>query len=102
MVNEAEVRALIIKDSRWKLLETLKLFYPASMSFRTLCLTLPAVELRHMKVDVTYLCDKGYARWNNQRPNMPWDAREYRLTASGVEAADFITNDPAVQPDASC
>ena len=101
MVNEAEIRALVIKESRWKLLATLRLFYPGTATFHTLCLTLPTVELRHMRVDLSYLIAKGYVEWVTGRPNMPWNTRDFRLTATGVETADRINEDSALQPGAS-
>lgn len=98
MVNEDDVRALLIKKSRRDLLTTLKMFYPAEVDFETLRLTLPTVEDQHLRTDLSYLIDKGYATWTNEQANMPWKTREFRLTASGVETADRINRDAALEP----
>ena len=98
MLSEAAIRALTIKKSRWGLLQVLKMFYPCETDFLSLALTLPTVELHHIKVDLSYLIDKGLVAWTNQEPNQRWDEREYKLTATGVETADRITADPALEP----
>ena len=97
MVSEQAIRELIIKKTRRDLLTTLKMFYPAEVDSCTLALTLPTVEEHHLKVDLSYLIDKGYVSWVNKTPNMGWSKREFRLTATGVETADRINKDPALE-----
>jgi len=96
MLSQDEIRELVIKKSRRDLLTVLKMFYPATADYDTLRLTLPTVEERHLKIDLSYLIDKGYVAWSNERANAAWSSREYRLTAAGVETADQINKDPAL------
>lgn len=96
MVNEAEARALKIQQSRRELLETLKLFYPAEVDFRSISLSLPRAELRHLEIDLNYLIDKGYVVWVDRQENARVAKGCFRLTASGVETADWINKDAAL------
>ena len=98
MVSEQEARTLLIKQTRRDILTTLKMFYPASATFETLRLTLPTVEEDHLRKDISYLIAKGYVSWLNERSNAAWSTREYGLTAAGVETADGIEKDPALEP----
>ena len=96
MVSDDDVRAIVIKQSRRKLLNALKMFFPVPVEFRTLQLTLPKVETRHLRVDLTYLIAKKLLGWVNEAPNAAWSSREFILSATGVEVADKITKDPAL------
>lgn len=96
MLNDEEFRVLVIQKTRRDLLTTLKMWYPSSPSFREIRLTLPEIEDRYLRVDLSYLCDKSYVAWVNEAPNMEWSRREFKLTAKGVEVADRIENDPAL------
>ena len=98
VVSDDEIRQLVIKKTRRDILETLKMFYPGSHDFLTIALTLPEIEDCHLKVDLSYLIDKGYVAWTNKRPNLEWRKREFRLTAAGVETADRINKDQALEP----
>jgi len=98
MVDQEEVAELVKKKARRDVLATLKMVYPGSFSFRDLCLTLPNVEREYLKKDVSYLVDKKCVSWANERPAMDWDKREFKLTALGVETADRINKDPALEP----
>ena len=98
VVSDDEIRQLVIKKTRRDILTTLKMFYPGPQDFLTIALTLPNIEERHLKVDLSYLIDKGYALWTNRRRNLEWDKREFRLTATGVETADRINPDQALEP----
>lgn len=97
MVNEEEIRVLLIKQTRRDLLTTLKMVYPGDATFEMLGLTMPTVETHHLRVDLSYLIAKKYVEWVNEQPNMAWRKREYRLTADGVETADRINKDPALE-----
>ena len=96
MINENEVRALIIKRSRRELLDLLRMVYPASLCYRDIRLATPTAIDRHLQVDLSYLCDKGFVKWVNKADNMEWMVKEFRITSDGVEIADYITNDPAL------
>jgi len=97
-LSNQDVRALVIKSTRRKLLETLRLLYPATVPFYHVRAIMADVEEHHLKVDVSYLVDKGLATRVNERGNQSWDEREFRLTAEGVEVADRIVADPALEP----
>lgn len=97
MIDDEEIDVLEKKKNRRDLLETLKMFYPGCATFEMLGLTMPTVEKDHMNTDLSYLMDKKFVEWINQRPNMARRKREYRLTALGVETADRINKDPALE-----
>lgn len=97
MVTDQDIRAMQIKQVRRQLLTVLKMFYPASASYETLRLTLPQVEDSHLRKDLSYLCAKDYVKWENAGPNMGWEEREFVLTATGVETADRINRDTALE-----
>lgn len=91
-------RASIIKKGRRDLLGSLRMYYPVEAEYTDLALTVPTVEEPHFRVDLSYLIDKGYLLWTNRKPNAIWQGREYLLTAKGVEVADRILTDPALEP----
>lgn len=97
MISEAAIRELVIKKSRRDLLTVLKLFYPCCSDYETLALSLPTIEHHYLRIDLSYLLDKGYVKWSNEQPNMKWADRIYKLTAAGVETADKINKDPAIE-----
>lgn len=93
-----QISELSIKKSRRALLMTLKMFYPdTNPSFAELRMVMPDVEDHYLKVDLEYLCDKGYALRVCARPGQSWVDREFRLSALGVETADRINRDPALE-----
>ena len=96
MINDADVRAMVIKQSRCKLIGVLKMFYPIEAGFLTLGNVLPTVERNHLIQDLAYLMDKKYATCVNERKSQSWDAKEFKLTAAGVEVADRIIQDKAI------
>ncbi len=97
MVNEKDARAMGIARSRRELLDTLKLFYPADVDFDSLALSLPRAEKQHLEVDLNYLMDKNCVAWVDQQPNAVFRKGRFRLTALGVETADWINKDPALR-----
>ena len=97
MIDDEDIKVLEKKKNRRDLLATLKMFYPGCATFEMLGLTMPTVEEVHMNKDLCYLMDKKFVEWINQRRNMTRCKREYRLTALGVETADRINKDPALE-----
>jgi len=97
-MDEREARAALIKQNRRSLIDALKLVYPLALTFYSLRQVLAGVEEHYLKGDITYLVEKGYVAWVNRKPNMNWPSREYKLTAVGVEIADAINTDPALEP----
>lgn len=85
------------KQSRRKILDALKMVYPASLSFESICAVIPDVEDGYLKKDVAYLMDKGAILCINARRNQSIPDGDYRLTAEGVELADRINIDPALE-----
>lgn len=100
-MDARQARSTLIKQTRRSILDTLKQVYPGSLSFLSLRYVLPEVEERYLRADISYLADKGYARWVNHRKGQPvesWAGREYVLSARGVEIADALDEDPALEP----
>jgi len=102
MTTYDDMRAKMIKQARREILTTLALqFSGQSMSFETVCSALLHLELpgeQPVMNDLTYLCERGYVRWTNERAMMPWKERMYKLTAKGKDFCDRIVSDPALEP----
>ncbi len=102
MSTYEEMRAKMIKQARREILTTLALqFSEQSMSFETICSGLEHLELpdkQPVMNDLTYLCERGYVRWTNEKAMLPWKARMYKLTAKGKDFCDLILGDPLLEP----
>lgn len=98
MLSDQDARKMSIMKTRRDLLTVLKLFYPTPMPLGQIRLTAPDIDETNLRKDLAYLCDKGYVQRVNVQPNQRQDDREYKLTASGVETADRIHEDPALMP----
>ena len=68
------------------------------MSGAELLLVLPDVPAAYLRKDLAYLQDKGLIECPNMQPNLAWEKRKFKLTAQGVETADKIIRDPALEP----
>lgn len=97
-----------IKLIRREILVSLKAVYPAAFKldtlFRSLLGVFPELEFDTFRQDVAYLQDKGYIERKMPRscdhPDMvPWRERWFELTASGVEIADRVRRDAALEID---
>ena len=97
-MRDHESKARVIRQVRRTLIDTLKQVHPGSLSFESLRYVLPTVEVQHLKSDVAYLVQKKLVECTNERPNQQADDKEYGLTAAGVEQADRINIDPALEP----
>lgn len=96
-----------IKRIRNETLVALKMLYPAALQaeqiMRSLLSLFPHLEWDHFRRDLAYLCEKGYLqrviadRENDERLT-PWRQRWFRLTSRGVELADHLIDDPALNP----
>ena len=96
-----------IKAVRREILVTLKSIYPAAMEagvlYRSSLLAVfPDLEFAHLKQDLAYLLAKGYLERampkQHERPEMvPWKHRWFHLTAAGVEIADRVRTDEALE-----
>jgi len=96
---ELNPRAQAIKKARRDLMQALALFYPVVQpDFTMLLSALPESDADMLRRDLAYLTDKGYVRQVHSRPNQPWSARQYELTAKGKEIVDDIVDDPALEP----
>jgi hypothetical protein len=97
-----------IKRIRTEVLVALKMLYPAPLQaeqlFRSLLCIFPTLEWDAFKRDLAYLCEKGYlqrvvadAERDSGAPGLtPWRKRWFRLTSAGLEVADHVINDPAL------
>ena len=100
-----------IKRVRSEILVALKMLYPAPLQaeqlFRSLLSIFPTLEWELFKRDLAYLCEKNYLQRviadTEGGPDTagltPWRKRWLRLTSSGLEIADHVVNDPALDQD---
>ena len=97
-----ELRAKMIKQTRREILRSLAIMYHIGpFGFEAICSALTHLELSNVEVvknDMTYLCERNYVRWINERAMMPWKERMYRLTATGKDVVDRIEIDPTLEP----
>jgi hypothetical protein len=97
-----EARAKMIKQTRREILAALAVMYGiGTMTFASICAALTHLELPDegvVKSDLTYLCERGFVRWTNERALMGWSLRVYKLTAKGKDIHDLIEHDPALEP----
>lgn len=102
MSTYEEVRAQMIKKCRREMLGVLALMYRSvPMGFEEVCNALVHLELPDVgcvQDDLTYLCERGYVRWTNEKPMLPWKHRLYKLTAKGKDVYDRIERDPNLEP----
>jgi len=94
-----------IKRIRNEAVVALKMLYPAALQaellFRSLLGLFPELEWDHFRRDIAYLCEKGYvqrvvAELEAEERLTPWRQRWFRLTSRGVELADHVICDPAL------
>jgi len=96
-----------IKSIRTEAVVALKMLYPAALQaeqlFRSLLGLFPTLEWDHFRRDIAYLCEKEYllrvvAEVEGDARLTPWRQRWFRLTSRGVELADHVIEDPAMNP----
>lgn len=95
----------LVKQVRREILVTLKSVYPSALPVEVLYRAVSTVaggrEWDEFRVDLIYLCEKGYVK-PRLHPNDPnsrktaWRRRWVRLTPAGVEVADYCVSDPAL------
>jgi len=92
---------------RNEILVALKLIYPAALQADQLCRSLlsvfPALEWALFRRDLCYLLEKGYLQrvvaHSEQDPRLtPWRKRWFKVTPTGLEVADHLVGDPAMEP----
>ena len=97
-----------IKRVRNEVLVALKMLYPAPLQadqlFRSLLCVFPTLEWATFHRDLIYLTEKGYlcrvvSRVERDRRLTPWRKRWFRMTTSGLEVADHLVTDPALDQD---
>jgi len=98
MTDARSIRAAQIKQTRRSILDALKQTYPADLSLLSLRYVLAEIEEHYLRQDVQYLLDKGLLTRTDAKRGALWDDRRFKLTARGVETADQITVDPALDP----
>ena len=96
----------MIKKIRREILVNLKMVYPASLQgqdlFTTLLNIFPDYEWAIFRQDLAYLIEKGYVERTMPTSGgdanlVPWKKRWFDLTASGVEIADQVRHDEALE-----
>lgn len=94
-----------IKCIRNEVVVALKMLYPAALQaeqlLRSLLGLFPTLEWEYFRRDLAYLCEKGYlqrvvADTEVDERSTPWRRRWFRLTSRGVELADHVIADPAL------
>ena len=94
-----------IKRIRNEILVALKMLYPAPLQaeqlFRSLLCIFPTLEWDPFRRDLAYLGEKGYLRrvvadTEGVERLTPWRKRWFRLTSAGLEVADQVVKDPAL------
>ncbi|GJM23588.1 MAG TPA: hypothetical protein PKN33_20930 [Phycisphaerae bacterium] len=94
-----------IKLVRNEVLVALNMLYPAALQaeqlMRSLLSVFPTMEWDPFRRDLAYLCEKGYVQRvvsdNESDPKFtPWRQRWFRLTSAGMEVADHVIGDPAL------
>lgn len=94
-----------IKRVRTEVLVALKLLYPNSIQAESLLRTLlgpfPTLEWAHLRRDLAYLCEKHYLERvvsgsEADECTTPWRRRWFKLTTTGMEVADRLIGDPAL------
>ena len=97
-----------IKRVRNEVLVALKMLYPAPLQaeqlFRSLLYVFPTLEWETFRRDLFYLCEKGYIvrvisaeeKDIAATQQAPWRRRWFRVTSSGLEVADHLVRDPAM------
>lgn len=94
-----------IKRIRNEILVALKMLYPAPLQaeqlFRSLLCLFPTLEWDPFRRDLAYLGEKGYlkrvvADTERDERLTPWRKRWFRLTSAGLEVADQVVKDPAL------
>lgn len=95
-----------IKRMRREILVSLKSVYPAPLEaagqFRALVGVFPTVEFGNFRQDLAYLIEKGYLerfmpKHHDCPETVPWRRRWFKLTAAGVEIADRVRTDEALE-----
>ena len=103
MANGRKARE--IKRVRNEVLVALKMLYPAALQaeqlLRSLLSLFPELEWDQFRRDLAYLCEKGYLQRvvsdsETDERTTPWRKRWFRLTSTGMEVADHVVKDPAL------
>jgi len=103
MSNEA--RALLIRECRNLLLDTLRAVYPGSLTgrslYRIILGSFPEYSETYALRDLYYLEEKGYiirkGELGRVDPATEWKKATWSLTAKGNEKANDLINDPALE-----
>ncbi len=96
------LQAFKIKQCRNHILDNLDMVYPSGMTTKGLYLTVchidPLYDRNLFGKDVTYLHEKGYVTYVDDKiGGMPdFDKKVVKLTAQGKEIAEQTRNDPAL------
>ncbi len=98
----------LIKRIRHEVLVALQMLYPAPLQaeqlYRSLLCLFPTLEWDAFRRDLAYLSEKGYLKRvvsdsESDESLTPWRKRWFRLTTSGLEVAEHLVSDPALDQD---
>ena len=104
-MNNGRTGADIVRV-RNEILVALRMIYPAALQaeqlLRSLLSVFPTLEWQHFRRDLCYLVEKGYlqrvvAASEPHSRLTPWRRRWFRITAGGLEVADRLISDPALE-----
>ena len=95
-------KADLIKQARSLILRHLEIIYPSSLNFRSLHQTLCHVDAMYdeqlLTKDLFYLSEKGYLLCTSGKlANMTDRLATFRLTAAGLEIAQQLKEDKALE-----
>ncbi len=91
---------------RNEVLVALRMLYPAALQadqlLRSLLSVFPTLEWNCLRRDICYLVEKGYlqrviADSEQDERFTSWRRRWFRITTSGLEVADHLVDDPAME-----
>lgn len=95
-----------LKRIRNEILMVLKMLYPAALQagqlLRSLLTLFPTLEWDALRRDLAYLTEKGYVQrivsdTENDEKLTPWRRRWFRVTPRGLEIAERLMGDPALE-----
>lgn len=96
-------KAFLIKQIRCRILRSLDLVYPSGLVitnlYQTVCDIDPVYDLNLLCKDIEYLKAKGYVEFVDDLIGGMTDYKDkvVKLTAQGLEIAQDITDDPALE-----
>ena len=104
MANSRKNAAIV--RVRNEVLVALRMIYPVALQagqlLRSLLAVFPTLEWQQLRRDLCYLSEKGYlqrvvAASERDERMTPWRNRWFKITTDGMEVADRLVDDPAME-----